>query len=136
MRIRVVLLGVILAATVSSCADGGNVADDPPQQTQPPVVTTAVSREEARYLSTEPYARANFEAVVNTVEGKLGERRRSLFSSGETPATIVNCMLGYFRKALESVPADVDVTQNFLNHFPMTAIFSWIESCSGVKVLG
>jgi hypothetical protein len=97
------------------------------------VNATTVSPYQLRLNQSSGWVKRTLERYIEASEKALQSRNLSLYSSGETPSTILVCSMKKFEAAFETLD-EYTVIKSYdqVNElFPNEAMFSWIKTCSG-----
>jgi hypothetical protein len=123
-------LAILFLVIVSSCSSNPKSSTMNTEY----ITATTVSSYQLRLNQSAGWVKRTLESYIEVSEKALQSRNKSLYSSGETPSTILVCSMNRFAVAFESLD-DYTVIDNYdevKDLFPLDAMMSWIKTCSGV----
>lgn len=97
---------------------------------------STISPYQLRLNQSSSWVERTISNFTKTVEENYNSKNKSLYSSGETPATILACGMKRFEVAFASLPEYSQVIEGYeevLEVFPAPAVISWIITCSGTN---
>ena len=119
---------ILLLVIISSCSN------NPTSATINTAHATAstISPYQLRLNQSSSWVKGILEIHIEGTEKALQARNRSLYSSGETPSTILVCSMKRFEAAFATLDEQtvIESYDQAEELFPIEAMLSWIKTCS------
>ena len=124
-------LTILSLIIISSCSN------NPTSSTINTAYATAstISQYQLRLNQSSSWVKRTLEIHIDGMETSLQARKRSLYSSGETPSTILVCSMKKFEAAFATLDEQtvIESYDQVEELFPIEAMLSWIKTCAGVS---
>jgi hypothetical protein len=135
-RFRVTIFSFFFLVALTSCTSNSPSENDRQNSNSSDSTVSTISPYQLRLNQSSSWVERTIQNVIKTVEENYNLKNRSLYSKGETPATILACGMNRFEVAFASLPEYSQVIESYeevFEVFPAPALISWIITCSGTN---
>jgi hypothetical protein len=119
---------ILFLVIISSCSNNATSATINTAN----ATASTTSPYQLRLNQSSSWVKGILEIHIEGMEKALQARNRSLYSSGETPSTILVCSMKRFEAAFATLDEQtvIESYDQAEELFPIEAMLSWIKTCS------